>query len=83
MVLRKKIPTHYKISGYYPDSVNKFRTHRPSLGRQLLFELLILIEMIIMLQVITSVDNPNSLINDQVIAYKKNIVLISMTFNTI
>ena len=83
LVLRKKIPFHYKLSGNFPAKNNKFRTHRPSFGRQMTFEFLIFVEMVLMLYVITKVDNPASLINDEVVLYKNNIVLGSLSLYAI
>ena len=83
LVLRKKIPYHYKLSGNFPAKNNKFRTHRPSFGRQMTFEFLIFVEMLLMLYVITMVDNPASLINDEVVLYKNNIVLGSLSLYAI
>ena len=75
LILRKKIPFHYTLSGDYPKIINKLRSHRPTFARQVAFDVLIVVEMVLMLSIITTVDNNQSLINQTVLQNKNNIVL--------
>ena len=60
-----------------PKKISKKRAHRPSFGRHLMFEVIIIIEMVVMLYYIETIDNPMSLINKDVRKLKKSILLIT------
>ena len=78
LILRKKVPYHYKLSGSCPKEMNKMRIHRPSLGRQIVFELIMIIEMSIMLSLIMNNENTGSLINSKVVENKNDIMAIGV-----
>ena len=72
LVLRIKYPAcHYLISGSCPESMHNMRVH---LGRQIVFELIITIDMACMLTCIMNVDNVNSLINEATRSFSNDIV---------
>ena len=74
LVLRKNIPFHYKMSGSCPKRINKMRVHRPSFCRHVVFEAIIIAEMFLMLYTIMTVNNPSSLINNDVKLWREKIV---------
>ena len=54
--------------------VQRARVHRPTLGRQIIFELIIVAELICMLSFVILIDNKNSLINDEILRLKNYII---------
>ena len=80
LILKKDIPLFYALSENHPKNISKLRVHRPSLARQLAFEMIILVEFTLMLVAITTTDNKDSLINDDVKMKRSQILSISSIF---